>query len=370
MQTPPAPAPPLPGPPPRWLALLAVFLRSGLRRFADLLVPAELRLFEAVCGVGITAALGIAARLRLADLLAKQPMDAAELAVRTGLPSANLHRLLRGLVSVGIFAYRHGRFENNRLSRTLQTQRAVSLRDWAHYFGSPPNLRAWSDLERTLATGESAFQRQHGLSVWEWFAHHPEDRDVFAGAMGSLTGLFANGVASAYPFAEVRRLGDVGGGVGTLLASILRHHPHLEGMLFDAEGVIASAVPYLAAQGVAARVETQVGDFFTSVPSGCDAYLLKNILHDWDDEHALRILRNCRRAMQPGNRLLAVESLVEAGTMRGFGPLSDLQMLVVCEGGRERSRSEFERLYEAAGFRLTRVVPAALLISVIEGVAI
>jgi hypothetical protein len=361
-----------PQPPPRFLTYAGLLVRSGLRRLADLFVPAELRMFELVGGVGLTAVIGAAAHLRLADQLATGPRTVAELAASSGVPAEHLHRMLRALVSVGVFSYRPAdkRFSNNRLSETLVTTRSVSLRDWATYFASPSNVRAWSDFEGTLRTGESAFARIHGMSVWKWLAEHPHESEVFGGAMSALSDLFASGVATSYPFSEVRRLCDVGGGIGTLLAPVLVRNPHLEAVLFDGPGVADSARTFLTQRGVAARVDIQAGNFFDFVPPGCDAYLLKNILHDWDDERVLQILRNCRKVMTPGNRLLVVELVVEAETMHGFGPLSDLQMMVVCDSGRERGRQEFERLYERAGFRLGRVLPTPLFMSVVEGIAV
>jgi SAM-dependent methyltransferase len=365
------PTAPPPRSPPRLLALLAVVARSVLRRLADLLVPASFQLFELVGGVGLTEAIGAAARLRLADHLAAAPRTAEELATLCGVPEETLHRMLRGLVSVGVFTYRRRdqRFHNNRLSRTLRSDQPVSLRDWSVYFSTPSHVQAWADFDATLRTGESAFARVHGMSVWKWLALHPAEREVFGGAMVALTGLFATGVATAYPFGEIRRLCDVGGGTGVLLASILLRHRQLQAVLFD--GSVEAATRVLASAGVADRVDRQVGDFFDFVPGGCDAYLLKNILHDWDDERALRILRNCRQVMKPGNRLLVVESVVERTTMHGFGPLSDLQMLVICDGGRERGEADFAKLFGDAGFRLQRVVAtSALFMSVIEGIAV
>jgi SAM-dependent methyltransferase len=207
------------------------------------------------------------------------------------------------------------------------------------------------------------------MTTWEWFDRHPEEQEAFAGTMVGITRLYAPGVASCYPFAEARRLCDVGGGHGDLLAEVLLRHPHLAAVLVDSPGVLATARPFLAARGVLERIELVAGSFFDGVPGGCDVYLLKNILHDWDDERALRILANCRRAMQPGHRLLVVEALVEEGTTRDIGPLSDLQMMVVC-GGRERGAGEYARLFQRAGFRAGRVVPTPGPMSVVEAIAV
>jgi C-methyltransferase len=367
----PAAARQLASPPPRWLAAAAMRLRRIFRAAADAVVPPPVAVFEQIAAYMQTHLLRAAARLRIADLLAAGPLSAEELAPRAGVQAAGLHRLMRGLVTLGVFAQgRDGRFANNRASATLRADAPISLRDAALYFGSAAQLRAWDGLEETLATGADAFALAHGMGTWEWFDRHDAERDAFAGTMVAMTRLFAPGVATAYPFAAVRRLCDVGGSQGDLLAEVLRRHPRLTAVLLDSPAVLASALPLLAARGVAERVQLLPGSFFDAVPPGCDAYLLKNILHDWDDPRAARILDNCRRAMQPGHRLLVVETVVEESTTREIGPLSDLQMMVVCGGGRERSRAGYARLFAAAGFRLARVVPTAGPMSVIEGLAL
>jgi C-methyltransferase len=357
--------------PPRFLVAAAQRLRWMLRAAADLVVPAPVGLFEQICGYMHTHLLRAAARLRIAELLAAGPASAEELAARAGVDAESLRRVLRGLVTLGVFALqRDGRFRNNRMSLALLPEAAVSLRDSALYFGSAAQLRAWGELERTLAGGESGFESVHAMTTWDWFEQHPEEGAAFAGTMVGITRLYAPGVATAYPFGELRRLCDVGGGHGDLLAEVLLRHPHLDAVLLDAGSVLATARPFLAARGVLERVELQAGSFFDAVPAGCDGYLLKNILHDWDDGRAARILDNCRRAMQPGQRVLVVEAVVEDDSTRGIGPLSDLQMMVVCSGGRERGRAEYARLFERTGLRLRRVVPTPGPMSVVEGIAV
>jgi O-methyltransferase domain/Dimerisation domain len=347
-------------------------LRWMLRAAADLVVPAPVALFEQICGYMYTHLLRAAAQLRIAELLAAGPASAEELAARASVDVESLRRLLRGLVTLGVFSrQRDGRFRNNRMSLALLPEAPISLRDGALYFGSASQLRAWEELERVIASfRESGFESAHGMSTWEWFEHHPEESAAFAGTMVAMTRLYAPGVATAYSFGELRRLCDVGGGHGDLLAEVLLRHPHLAAVLLDAGSVLATARPFLAARGVLERVELVAGSFFDAVPAGCDAYLLKNILHDWDDRRAARILDNCRRVMQPGQRVLVVEAVVEPGSTRGIGPLSDLQMMVVCSGGRERSRAEYARLFEQTGLRLRRVVPTPGPMSIVEGIAI
>jgi C-methyltransferase len=345
-------------------------LRRVLRGTSGALAPPPLALFEQITGYMRTHLLRAAARLRIADHLASGPLGADELAARTGTQAAALHRLLRGLVTIGVFRHRRdGRFANNRSSATLRTTARISLHDAALYFGSASQLRAWDGLEAALTDGGDAFERVHGMTTWEWFERHDAERDAFAGTMVAMTRLFAAGVAASYPFAAVRRLCDVGGGHGDLLAEVLLRHPHLQAVLLDSPSVLSTALPLLVARGVAGRVELAPGSFFDAVPAGCDAYMLKNILHDWDDARAGRILGHCRAAMQPGHRLLVVEAVVEKDTTSEMGPLSDLQMMIVCSGGRERGRAEYEGLLAASGFRLDRVVSTPGPMSILEGIA-
>jgi hypothetical protein len=356
--------------PPRFLINLVLSVRRWLLRLADALVPPQLPLFELATGVSRTQMLSSAARLGIADLLVNGPLEAAELAARTGRDPDAMQRMMRALASIGVFAFRSdGRFANNRLSSALCANHSSGFHDFTRYFGSASNLSAWADFDRTLESGKNAFERVHGMSVWAWFDSHPAERQVFASAMSAMTTLDAPGVARGYPFGEVRRICDVAGSRGALLAEILARHEHLDGVLFDNAGVIATAPEILSQRGVADRVQLTAGSFFERVPPGCDAYLLKNILHDWDDQRALDILSNCRRAMQPGHRLLVVELLVERDTTSGIGPLSDVQMMMVCNEGRERGRADFERLFRGAGFELRRILPTATLMSIVEGVA-
>jgi hypothetical protein len=363
---------PLPASPPRALVRAALALRAALQRAADAVVPAQYAVFELGVGLARTQLLHVVARLRIADLLEEGPQDAAALAARCGASADALGRALRALASYGVFAQRgDGAFENNRLSEALRGGASGSMRDFAEYMGSGSNVRAWADVDRTIATGRNAFERVHGTTVWEWFARHPDEGRTFAEAMGRLTELDAAAIAAGYPWGRHARICDVGGSRGVLLAEILRRHPRPSGVLLDAPGVVALAPPLLAARGVAGRVEVRGGDLFEAVPEGCDAYLLKDVLHDWDDAACGRILAACRRAARPGARVLVVEILVEPGgpTMPP-GPIVDVQMMTVTCEGRQRSRAELGRLLARSGFRLEEVVEPGSPFSVVAGVAV
>jgi len=210
----------------------------------------------------------------------------------------------------------------------------------------------------------------HGQSVWEHRARTPADGAAFDAAMAALSRHVAEAVLQAYDFAALNTVADVGGGNGALLATVLRRHPHLRGQLLDQPHVVAAAPALLAAAGVADRCEVHSGDLFAVVPLDADAYVLKSILHDWPDEAALAIARNCRRAMRPGSVMLVLERVL---TGPPYSPadlpaaFSDLNMLVG-PGGQERTRDEYDSLLRAAGLRLTRVIPTTTDVSVIEAV--
>lgn len=343
-------------------------LRKLLLWLADRLCPAELALLDHTIGLGRTHALGAIANLNVVDVLGDERLSAEGLAHRTGLNADALFRTLRALSSRGIFElHADGRFANNRLSRVLQSGKASRAREWAIYFASGSNAAAWSELQHTLETGESPFDRVHGMTVWEWFEQHRDEREVFAHLMMGITLMDAPVIATRYPFGEVASVCDVGGGRGTLLSELLLRFPALQGGLLESPRVIESARELLAARGVLQRAELLPGNFFERVPEGYDAYVLKNVLHDWDDATCERILRQVRSAMKPGARLLVCEAIVERLCRDPLGTLPDMQMLVACSGGRERSRAEYRALLDRAGLSERRVFGFPT-ISVIEAV--
>jgi hypothetical protein len=361
---------PFPGAPPGFVIRAVLWLRKKLLDAAYLLGPPELRVFDLSMGGAVTQLLGLVCRHNIPDLLADGPLSAAELAARTGLDADALHRFLRGLACIGVFTMDSaGRVANNRYSSALRDDRLEHFREHCIYFSSESNLRSWSDIEATARTGKNAFERLHGMSVWDWFEHHPDERETFARMMMGGTIAVAPTVAAIYPWREIERVCDVGGGRGTLISELLVRHPHLQGVLCDAAGVLDSARVLLEKRGVLARVQLVPGSFFDHVPGGADAYVLKNILHDWDDARSLHILGVVRRAMQKGQRLVIAENITEHNDAENFGALSDVHMMTVCSDGRERSRAEYERLLGKSGFVAGRVNCDSPLINVIEGIA-
>lgn len=355
--------------PPGLAVRAAIALRRSLLRAAEAVIPPRIAILERVTAHTQANMLGEVGRLGVADLLEKEPLSADEIAKRTGTNPDAMARTLRALVYTGVFSRRDdGKFENNRLSRALLDE-DDSCRAFAVYIASKSNQHAWADFAETLRTGKNAFVRVHGASVWDWFDAHPEERETFARAMMSITIGEAAGVATTYPFGEAKKVCDVGGGRGTLLSEILLHHPKVQGVLVDAPGVLESAKSLLDARGVRDRVELVPGSFFDSVPSGADVYVLKTVLHDWDDERSKKILSVVRSAMTPGARLVLVDYIVEPDC-DDHGVMVDVHMMLVCDDGRERSRADFERLLQATGFRMERFLRTSTSMGIVEGVAV
>jgi SAM-dependent methyltransferase/DNA-binding HxlR family transcriptional regulator len=315
------------------------------------------RLLELAQGYRITQLLAIAARLELAERLADGPRDSAELAAATGVHEPSLFRLLRALACLGIVT----RVADRRFSVTPLGERLA-----AHHHGS---ARArvlhhaeslygrWADLIGSVRTGQNFFERQHGTDAWRHRTRSGAgDGERFDDAMQEGSSQRARSIVAAYDFSSFRTVVDVGGGRGSLLAGILASSPHLRGVLFDQPHVVTAAPAVLEAAGVADRCRVVGGSFFDGVPAGADAYLLSVIIHDWDDDPAVKILEHCRRAMAPSGRLLLVERLFDSETDNAlWTALWDLQMMHLLSG-RERSEAEFRALLTRAGFALTRVV--------------
>lgn len=325
-------------------------------------------LLRLVNGYQVTQALHVAATLGIADRLGDGPQSCEDLAVAAGADAPALYRLLRALAAVGVFREEPGRrFALTPLGAGLRADAPQPVGPWAVQVGQPYFWQTWGHLLHSVRTGENAFHALHGTGVWEYRARHPEAGVLFDAAMTALSRRVAGAVAGAYDFGPRRCVVDVGGGRGALLAAILTRHPHLRGVLFDQPLVIAGAGAVLQAAGVAERCDVVGGDFFAAVPEGGDTYVLKSVLHDWEDEPATAILRACRRAIAPDGRLLLVERVLEPPNEGAPAKLSDLNMLVA-PGGRERTEEEYAALLAGAGFRLTAVLPAGGVVQLIEGV--
>jgi len=318
----------------------------------------RLNLLGLINGFQITQAIHVAATLRIADHLNDGARSASELAALTKSHPDTLYRLLRALAAVGVFREDEGRkFALTPVGDCLRTDSTTPLGAWAEAVGSPYYWQAWGHLLHSVQTGENAFQHLNGSDVWKFRAEHPEQGATFDRAMTQLSRGGAEAVIRAYDFSAFRHIVDVGGGHGLTLAAILRAHPLLRGTLFDQPHVVAGAKAELAERGVIERCDIVGGSFFETVPEGVDAYLMRVVIHDWEDEEAIAILKVCRRAMGETAKLLLIERLIAPPNEMPAAKFGDLNMLVL-PGGRERTREEFSDLFARSGFELTRVFPA------------
>lgn len=324
-------------------------------------------LLRLLSGAGTTQIVYVAAELGVADLLVEGPRSTGELAAATGAHEPSLRKLLHAMAAIGLSEI----MEQDTVRLTpagarLASQGADSLHPWAVWWGRSL-WQAWGGLLHSVRTGESARERLLGTRSFDHLAQHPENAAIFYRAMVQLSSLSLPKIVAAYDFARFRRIVDVGGGYGELLAGILGANPAARGVLFDLPQATAGARQHLDARGVGDRCEIVGGDFFVELPAGGDAYLLKSILHDWDDARAGRILSVCRRAMGEAARLVLVEAILP-GPGEPADPaaaLSDLNMLVALGAG-ERTKAQFAALLEGEGFAITRIVPIDGALHVIE----
>lgn len=313
----------------------------------------------------------VAAELNIADLLAKGCGDVDELATATNTHAQSLHRLLRALASLGFCVEREdGLFALGPMSGPLRSDASGSLRSWVRWCGKY-QWPVWGNLLHSVRTGESARKLVTGSDGFGRLERDAEAATVFNEAMVELTCLVADELVRVCDFAGIRRIADIGGGHGALLAAVLAANPTAQGVLFDRPHAIEGAKAYLARRGVAQRCELAAGDFFARVPAGADVYLLKNIIHDWDDERSLVLLRNCAQALAPTGRLLLIEHVMpcrlDASSCHRAPAWADLTMLLAT-GGRERTKGEFRALLSASGLILTKIIPTAWAHSVLEAV--
>jgi hypothetical protein len=330
-------------------------------------VPPQAAMLQLISGFWISRAVYVLAKLGIPDLLAKQPSSAEELAQLTETHAPSLARLLRALVSVGVLAQTaDGKLSLTPLSETLRTDAPGSVRWFAISELGEEHYPAWGDLMYSVKTGGIAFDHVFGMDIWEFFRSHPENARIFNDSMTGMTAAVNEAILSRYDFSGIKKLVDIGGGHGALITSILKANPDMSGVLFDAPVVIEGAVPRLQAAGMSDRCDAVSGDFFKEVPAGADAYILKWIIHDWDDARATAILRNCRRASTANGRLLLVDVVLPTTNERHFGKFIDLNMMIMA-GGLERTEEQFSELLANSGFRLTRVVHTESPFSIVEG---
>lgn len=308
-----------------------------------------------------------AVKLDLADHIGDKALTAETLAQLTGTQPGPLYRFLRTLRGIGILQKdQHNRFALTELGAALKRGAPGAARSAIYMLGITPSLRAWESLEQTLKTGETAFVAANGESFFDYIRQHPDQVAMFSETMVALNDAEPPAIASAYDFARFHTIVDVGGATGSLLAAILNQHPGPRAVLSDLPDVVATAPGVLQQLGVAPRVSIEACNFFEAVPTGGDAYLLSHVIHDWDEERSLQILRNCRSAMTADATLLLVEMvLTDVNASNNMGTLVDISMLVYA-GGQERTEQEYRDLLARAGFALQRVIPTACNSSILE----
>jgi precorrin-6B methylase 2 len=314
---------------------------------------AEHRLLELLSGKWITAAITAAAELGLADILADGPLGLAELARRAECHEGALSRLLRVLSGEGLVELRsEGTWALTPVGEQLQSDR---LRDLARFIGAPFAWAPWSQLTTALRTKTSAFQQTHGTGLFEYLDGHPADAQLYHCAVDAFTRREARALVEAFDFSGVDTVVDVGGGLGTLLVELAARWPEMRCILYDRPAVVEQARTGRTgfdAGPMRGRIETIAGDFFAGVPTGANAYVLKHVVHNWGDDQAIELLARCAEGLAPGGHVLIVESILLPGNRRDGTPLLDLEMLVLCGSGRERSKPEFRTLLRRAGLKL------------------
>lgn len=337
----------------------------------DLAMPeSATKLRGLVLGYFVSQAVHVAAKLDLATRLGDGVKDSAELAALCAVHAPTLNRVMRMLVSVGVFTEDQGRFSNNEVSAHLRGDAPQTMRALARMYGAEFQWLPAQALIHSVRTGEPAFQHVFGEEVFDYLAGHPDEARLFDEAMVGSSEIMNRAIVDAYDFSGFGTLVDVAGGYGSTMCAILEGTPELRGTLFDLPHVVPKAREFVESRGLQDRCSQLGGSFLETMPKGADAYFMKHIIHDWDDERCLQLLRNCHAAMPAHAKLLVCEKVLPEGNDAPHTRIFDLVMLLHTPGGRERTEPEYRSLFERAGFRLTRVIPTRVDNSIIEAVKI
>lgn len=352
--------------PPTWIVTAIQAFRRLLKRLHDRTFPGNVVLYEKFHHLYLLPSLYTAADLDIAGLLKEGKLGIDDLAAKTGSDPDALYRVLRALASEGIFRESGSKtFSNTRLSLPL-TEGHGSLRYmFLHHLGSL-NWQIMGELPGTVKSGRDAFSRLFNQQIYDYLSGEPESYKVFDKSMSELSSLGLAPLFQAFDFSSEAKVADIGGGEGFLLANILSRYPLMQGILFDRREGLIKAQATMEEHGVSERVTIHEGDFLASVPGGADLYLLKNILHNWDDPSCITILDNITQVLPDHGRVLIIEMIVPAGNTPSPAKFIDIQMLTSMPGGKERTRKEFEALLQKAGLSLVRIHPTIAPISVIE----
>lgn len=320
-----------------------------------------------ITGYWVSQAIYAAAKFNIAEQLSDGPKSVEKLAEASSTNPDALYRLLRALASVGIFAESENRqFALTPLAEPLRENVPGSKRALALMSGDE-QFHAWTEIEYSIRTGEKAFDKVFGQPIFDYLGEHPDKARIFDAAMTGIHGRESNALLDAYDFSSFEVVADIGGGNGSLMSALLEKHSTLKGILFDLPHVVEHAQVNIEAAGVSDRCELVGGNFFESVTAGADAYLMRHIIHDWNDEKSLTILKNCHQVMSPESKLLIVESVIPPGNAPFGGKFLDLVMMLI-PGGKERSEEEYRALFAESGFELKRIVPTETEVSILEAV--
>lgn len=347
--------------------MLEILDEPILNASAAPVLPPPMALMQMLFGKHITYSLSAVARLGVADHLTAGPEYVERLAEQTGSHAPSLYRVMRCLASFDVFEELPGkRFALKPIGDLLRTDNPNSMRYSAIQMGERWSTRAMEHFTDTVRTGEDGITKAFGKNVFEYFAESPEEADVFNKSMTAFSSIVVDPIAAAYDFNWIDRLADIGGGHGYLLGSILTRNPLMRGVVYDLPEVVYGGKGEGHFSGCEQRVEFEAGSFFERVPSGCDAYIMKFILHDWSDEHCRKILGLIREQLPPHGRVLVCEQVLDPNPVPGPSKLLDIEMLAMTVGGKERTAGEFSDLFASAGLRLARIVETGTPVCILE----
>jgi hypothetical protein len=333
--------------------------------------PPHVVINQMIGGHVVTRAMYAFAELGLADLLKEGPRSAEDIAPAAGAKAAPLHRLMRTMAGLGFLVEdADHRFALTPVGEALRSEAPGHARSMVRLIAGPLGWRILGEFLHSVKTGEDGSERALGQSIFDYLAASPQEATWFNEMMIAFHGEEPPAVAAAYDFSSLNTIVDVGGGTGNLLTTILQANPHLRGVLQDMPHVAAQARELIASRGLSDRCTVHEGSFFEELPKDGDAYVLSHIIHDWDEASCLKILGRCRRAMKSDSRLLLVEMVIPPGNEFHPGKISDMIMLAFTPGGCERTADEYAALFGKAGFKLSRVVPTASPVSVVEAVPV
>ncbi len=341
-------------------------IRSGFSKLNQKMVPPPVALLEMVSGIWISQAIGVAAKLGVADYIHGAGTVVDEIARKVNAKSEGIYRLLRALSVVGIVNELPGKvFQLTSIGECLKTDHPQSMRYLA-IFQTQTNWQHWEHLEYCVKTGGDAVTKVRKEPFFEFLRKNETIAEHFDKAMVSVSKMEVDSIIGAYDFSKYKTIADVGGGYGAFLGTILQTYPQLRGIVFDLPHVIEGAKTFLRELKVFDRVETEPGSFFDSTPAGADCYMMKHIIHDWSDEKCIKILKNIRGKISDSGKLLLFETVVPEAGVTDFSKFLDLEMLVVTEGGKERTKEEFTELLAKAKFKIDRIVPTISMVKIIE----